>query len=92
MSDQRPPIFLERRAYRLRRLADGARMLPIIGGVLFLLPLLWADGGEGGTARTVLYLFIVWLVLILAAALLSRGLHRLLDEEGRARDRLGQEG
>ncbi|WP_235851876.1 hypothetical protein [Litorivita pollutaquae] len=37
----RGPVFLERKTYRARRLMDGARVLPVLGMVLFLLPALW---------------------------------------------------
>nr|WP_294614957.1 hypothetical protein [uncultured Roseovarius sp.] len=40
MSAERGPVFLARRTYRRRRLADGARLLPVIGTVLFFIPLL----------------------------------------------------
>ena len=33
MSAERGPMFLARRTYRLRRLSDAARMLPIAGAV-----------------------------------------------------------
>lgn len=79
------PLFLARRAYRQRRLADAARLLPLLGGFLFLLPILWntqatpaADTGSGG-----IYLFAVWAGLILAAAVLARMLGRQ-DEEADA--------
>lgn len=70
------PIFLERESYRRRRLGDAARLLPIVGAVLFMLPILWA--GTGATARGVIYLFVVWAILILVMAILSR---RLSDTE-----------
>jgi hypothetical protein len=41
MSPERGPVFLARRTYRQRRLADAARMLPLAAGVLMALPLLW---------------------------------------------------
>ncbi|MDJ0627096.1 MAG: hypothetical protein QNJ44_02455 [Rhodobacter sp.] len=76
----RPPrtVFLERRTYRRRRLADAARLLPVIGALLLLFPLLWvpdpdqpASTGFGG-----LYIFAVWAGLIVAAAWMSRNLTR----------------
>ncbi len=36
----RPPEFLERSSYRLRRLMDAARLLPVFGLILLLLPLM----------------------------------------------------
>ncbi len=62
-------LFLARRSYRLRRLRDAALMLPLLGGFLFLLPVL---RGSGDLADEVVYLFVVWPLLILAAFVLSR--------------------
>ena len=56
-------------------------MLPVLGLVLFLLPLLWAGGEGGTTARSGLYLFGVWACLIAIAAILSRGLARAAEED-----------
>ena len=73
------PLFLARGKYRRRRLADAARLLPILGGFLFLLPILWQSGPSQGhdTAPDTVYLFAVWAGLILAAGMLSRRLDRL---------------
>ena len=70
---RRGPVFLARRSYRLRRLRDAARLLPVAGGFLFLLPILWAPvAGEGrATATDGIYLFLVWFGLIGAAAVLA---------------------
>lgn len=66
----RRPLFLARQDYRRRRLRDAARLLPVAGGVLFLMPLLLGMGTAGGG----IYLFAVWVGLALAAGLLSRHL------------------
>jgi hypothetical protein len=76
MSRQPSPLFLERETYRRRRLMDAARILPVLGLVLFLLPALWQRPGAPNTAGEALYLFAVWAMLILAAALLARPLRR----------------
>jgi len=76
MSGQRAPLFLEREYYRRRRLMDAARILPVLGLVLFLLPALWRRAGDPNTAGEAIYLFVVWAMLILAAALLARPLRR----------------
>ncbi|MBT0958649.1 hypothetical protein IV417_14760 [Alphaproteobacteria bacterium KMM 3653] len=56
-------------------MADAARLLPIFGLVLFLLPSLWVPGNEqGATVRGAIYLFVVWALLIALAALISRRL------------------
>jgi hypothetical protein len=70
------PLFLQRLPYRRRRRIDAARLLPVFGLFLLLLPMLWApSGGEGRrTAFDGLYLFVVWGGLILVARALSVGL------------------
>ena len=73
-SDWTKPTFLVRSTYRQRRLRDVARMLPVFGALLIFVPLLWPRGaeGQGGTAAATIYLFLVWFILIVAAAVLSR--------------------
>ncbi|MFT6673850.1 MAG: hypothetical protein ACJAVM_000021 [Sulfitobacter sp.] len=34
-------IFLERRSYRMRRMMDAVRLLPLLGLCLWMVPLLW---------------------------------------------------
>lgn len=76
MTKPRPPLFLERESYRRRRVMDAARVLPVAGLLLFMLPLLWApqDSPQSDTARGGIYLFAVWGGLIAAAGLLARRL------------------
>lgn len=72
MKRSRPPVYLAPDRYRRRRLMDGARMLPVAGAFLILLPVLWQPGPEGhGTAAEGLYLFAVWAALITVARLLA---------------------
>ena len=83
MSAKRGPVFVQRRTYRRRRIADAARLLPLLGAILFIVPLLW-NGGAGDTARTahvLLYLFVVWVVLVGLAAILSRHLEPDKDQD-----------
>ena len=85
MKPPRAPLFLERKTYRRRRLMDAARILPVVGFVLILLPVLWSGGDEGlSTATEALYLFGLWLALVVAAFLLSGPLRKALhpDPEG----------
>ncbi|SNT16197.1 hypothetical protein SAMN05421763_105278 [[Luteovulum] sphaeroides subsp. megalophilum] len=84
MSRRRSPLFLARRSYRRRRLRDAARLLPIFGAFLFLLPILWepAATDRRDTAPDGVYLFAVWALLILAAAAMSRGLKAEALEDG----------
>ena len=91
-------LFLERHSYRRRRLSDAARLLPIVGAALFLIPLLWPDagdgvvdgGGDGGsngavpTSLATLYIFGVWAGLIVVAALFGIGTRLLGRADGGA--------
>lgn len=81
----RPPIFLPPAGYRQKRVRDAARLLPILGVGLLLLPLLWTPSrteGGVGNAAALLYVFAVWAGLIAGAYALSRVL-RPDDEEVR---------
>jgi len=73
MRGTKKPEFLERAMYRRRRMADAARILPILGIVLLALPMLWSSKtGEGGLTTHVMgYIFGVWIVLAALAAALS---------------------
>ena len=86
MAGSGTPLFLARRSYRRRRMMDAARLLPLLGLVLILLPMLWhpEDTAVPDTARGLIYLFAVWVFLILAAAALARGLAPALDAEEEA--------
>lgn len=77
------PVFLNPGTYRRRRLRDAARLLPVVGAFLVLLPILWAPGmtETRDTAPDGIYLFAVWAGLVICAALLAR---RLSDESDRA--------
>jgi len=65
----------EHHAYRRRRMAYAARLVPAIGLFLFILPILAA--GERDvvtTAGGAIYVFFIWGVLIMVSAFLSRRL------------------
>ncbi len=71
MAERGEPLFLARDSYRQRRLGDAARLLPVLGVVLMLLP-----GFITVTADAIVFIFTVWAVLIVAVGLLSRHLAR----------------
>ena len=77
MKDRATPLFLERRSYRQRRLMDAARLLPLLGVLLWLIPLLWPQRDPAGevaavsTSSAILYIFGVWVVLALIALFVS---------------------
>ncbi|GAB4389524.1 hypothetical protein [Albidovulum sp.] len=74
MRKPRPPVFLVQRSYRRQRLIDAARLLPLLGAFLILLPILWRPAAtpEADTVPGGIYLFTVWFLLILCAFWLSR--------------------
>ncbi len=80
MSRQKPAIFVQQHTYRRRRIADAARLLPILGVILFMVPLLWINGeSETRTTTTMIYVFGVWAGLAIVAAILARRLGPLKD-------------
>jgi hypothetical protein len=72
------PLFLQRGPYRRRRRIDAARLLPVFGAFLLLLPILWepvaGQAAERSTSGDALYLFAVWAGLICIARALAPGL------------------
>lgn len=74
MRRPRAPLFLARAVYRKRRLRDGARLLPLLGVFLLLLPMFWQQGSGAGAGGDWSYIFAVWALLIAAAAALAPGL------------------
>lgn len=88
MKDRAIPRFLERRSYRQRRLMDAARLLPVLGVVLWLIPLLWPQRDPAGevaavsTSNAILYIFGVWILLALIALFLSLMLDGKAESQG----------
>lgn len=66
-------MFLARQSYRRRRVIDASRLAPIVGGLLFLLPMLWgaADDSGASLARRTLVLFVIWGALVILAAVVA---------------------
>ncbi len=81
-------LFLERRTYRLSRLQDAARLVPILGVILIFGPIFIRDdtvsgGGPGGTLGAgLIYYFAVWIGLIVLTAVISRSLRVSSPSEG----------
>lgn len=73
MSRDAQTLFLARRAYRLRRMMDAARLLPLFGAVLLCLPMLWVidDTRSVPTTYVMSFLFLSWLGMIGLAAFIS---------------------
>lgn len=82
MAKRRAPLFLKPKSYRQRRLRDAARLLPVLGGFMVLLPILWTPAARSGedTASNGIYLFSVWVGLVALAAALAPGLAREAPE------------
>lgn len=71
--------FLERETYRRARLEDAARLLPILGLLMFISPIAIQSahiGARGHTVGWLVFFMVVWLGLIGLAALMSRALRR----------------
>lgn len=74
---RKPPIFLERETYRRNRVFDAARLLPFLGALFVAIPLLWSQGSDGvSTSAAAIYLFVIWGLMILGAAVVSVLLRR----------------
>jgi len=71
------------------RTVDAARVLPVLGVLLLMPPVITLFAGivdVGGVPLVVVYLFGVWLALIVCAALLARRLAPLHDPDSSRRD------
>lgn len=75
MAPGRPQIFLQPDTYRRRRLIDAVRLLPIFGGFLLIVPMLLVPEGEtNATGPALIYLFGLWTLLIVLAAMIAKRL------------------
>lgn len=88
MRGLRSSVFLERQTYRRRRLIDLIKMLPLIGIILWLVPLLWPTEGEDrvSSADAIIYIFVIWFILVLVKALSARALRDKDGPEDREED------
>ncbi|WP_225030415.1 hypothetical protein [Xinfangfangia pollutisoli] len=84
MKRPRRVMFLAPRPYRRRRLRDAARLLPVFGAFLLVIPALWTAPGTGTRRLSgdVFYFFAVWVLLIGVAWAFARGLSRQEDDGG----------
>lgn len=90
----RAPLFYERKAYQSRRLMDAARVLPFVGVVLVLVPLLWSPQSTPApdTAQGGLYLFSIWGILVIATFALARRLSKMTGGRDGERGGLEEDG
>lgn len=79
-------FFLPQDSFRRRRLADAARVLPVLGGILMMIPMLWGSNDTGDveaakTSNAAIYVFVLWAIVIVAAAILAPFLAQIEDED-----------
>lgn len=74
MKKKDAPVFLERSTYRMRRVIDAIRLVPIFGAVLWIIPIFMRSGSDeiGSISTLMIYVFSVWLILIVSSFLLVR--------------------
>ena len=77
------PVFHERRTYRRRRLMEAARLVPLLGLFLCVLPLIWPQTGDARipSSAALIYIFAVWAAIIVLNLVLARALKSSVDEE-----------
>ena len=68
-------LFLERAAFRRRRLEDATRLLPVLAIIAVILPVWWLPGAVS-FARGATWIFSLWAGLILATAALHLAIAR----------------
>ena len=88
MRRPRRPLFLARIPYRRRRLRDAARLLPVFGTFLLILPVMWSAPGTTLriTSGDVVYFFVIWALLIGVAAIFASGLSSSEDKSDEEED------
>ncbi|MDO6726489.1 MAG: hypothetical protein ACRBBO_00545 [Cognatishimia sp.] len=86
MNTRRSLVFLERQTYRRRRLIDWIRFLPIIGLMLWMVPLLWPIEGDKqvSSANAIIYIFAIWFALVFLKALSAQALRHTADQTDHA--------
>jgi len=88
VSERPKQVFLERQNYRRRRLIDFIRMVPVIGAILWAVPLLWSteEGRQVATSDAIVFVFFVWFALVGVGCVLARSLRDGNDGSERTRD------
>ena len=67
-------VLGERPSATQRRMMDAARLLPVLGAGMFVLPLLWKSGEGTRTVVVMFYIFLCWSALIGLGWIVSRRL------------------
>ncbi len=89
MKEPAPLPFRAEAGYRRRRLIEAMRLLPVVGLLLFILPVLWATGGPDSTGTTSgggIYIFVICALLIIVAAIFSRVAGKIDQRDGASDD------
>jgi hypothetical protein len=80
---QRSQALLHRANYRQRRLRDAAKLLPVLGVLLWAIPLTWPavsqDDQAGIGSAGLLYVFGVWVLLIVLGAALASMMRPIIE-------------
>lgn len=74
MNEKSQTQFLDHKSYRQKRLTDASKLLPIVGMLAFILPPIYLFSPldvQLSPGSTAIFLFVVWIVLILCAAVLA---------------------
>ncbi len=91
MRPPQQPLFLARRTYRRRRLIDAIRLVPVLGALLFLIPVLNLSEGGATTLWGGVFLFLSWLGLIILTAFLTRRVRRSESESDDESPKVGRD-
>ncbi len=75
---QKTALFLARASYRQRRLRDAALLVPVLGIILWIVPLLWSSAPDGAPSGrfAIVYIFGTWVLLIILTGFISGSLRR----------------
>ncbi len=79
----RSQVLLHRANYRQRRLRDAAKLLPVLGILLWAIPLTWPatsqDDQAGVGSAGLIYVFGVWVLLIVLGGALASVMRPIIE-------------
>tara|TARA_B100000524_G_scaffold324512_1_gene206955 strand:+ start:1338 stop:1601 length:264 start_codon:yes stop_codon:yes gene_type:complete len=56
---------LDSQSYKLRRIIDALKLIPVLGLFFWMLPLLWNESHSLTISFVLIYIFIWWILLII---------------------------
>jgi len=56
---------LDSQSYKLRRIIDALKLIPVLGLFFWMLPLLWNESQSLTISFVLIYIFIWWILLII---------------------------